>query len=294
MVLFSVGYILHGIFVSALSGTYSAMMYDSIKSKKPDVKKKLFTILQGRLQFAYLGGVTVGNIAGSLLAREYSLNLLFFISIAPAILNIFLLLGLKEPSRPKQAQAASLRKTLRLPRQSLAWLGLFLIFAVLTQFRNDYFQLFVASNGSAEAFDVGAVWTLMIMMVALGGLYAHKFMGRLRVRSLLVAVPTLYIASIVGGWLGIFSLSIAGGLTGVVAVLINERLNSTFPSNRRSILLSTVSSIKSVIAIISTIVIGLASEAYGLNNVAGYTGVLALVGLAAFYIVQRSKAAPDN
>ncbi len=276
---FIAGYILHGIFVSALSGTYSAMMYDSIIDCSASLKKKIFTIMQGRLQFAYLGGVTLGNITGSVLARDYSLNTLFFISIIPALLNVALLLGLEEEGKHSLGKRdKGIRKTLNLPQKSRYWLAVFLTFAILTQFRNDYFQLFTVEIGVSDAFDVGMIWTVLIVLVAMGSLYAHRLSAYFK--EIVVLIPILFIISIIGGWLGLLILGIAGALLGAISVLLSERLNSTFPSSRRSILLSTISSIKSIVAIGSTIVIGLAGESLGLANTAAGVGALSLICLA--------------
>ena len=292
-----------GIGISLLSGTNTALLYDSLLAEGREAE---FRRHEGRRMGLGLYSVAVASIIGGL-AYGLDARLPVLLTIAALCAAVVVCLLMAEPDRYKRAAEkhplADMADTARYALSGHAEVGLIILFAavmfsatkVIMWAQQPYYM---ALGVREEAFGL-----LMAAGFVLGGAsshYAHFLDGKVSsMRALMVvwamAVCCCLGASIAVGWAGVGLLMLAGTcLYGLAAPRVSEAINRNVGSDRRATVLSTQSLITSMVFIPLSTGMGHVADSYSVTSMlAAMAGWLSVAGvcLALWCLRRRYRAA---
>jgi MFS family permease len=270
--------VLYGVYIVTTSGTYQALMYDSLhEQNRSDQYSKYF----GRSYALFLIGATVGNVASGYIAGMTSFQVNFFVTVISCLVNMAVIASIVEPKFHKPIEDKSIVKQLgsatiiiikKVPLMILVTITALL--GVIGVFTMDYGQIYM-SRYVSEVEYIGLLWAVYAFALALGNLFAHYFRNHLYIPVVLSVLPILGMTqfdSLVSvGFIFIHAFGAAA-----LANQIDTRIQEHTPSHLRA-------SITSVIGQLSRIIAIPASFMYGwliFNN-----GVLAAVWMSATVVL---------
>lgn len=276
------------------SGAFEAMVYDDLTSNGHE---KTFTRVLGRFNAVFLAGSSIAALLGGIVA-EYTLSGLYILNLFGDVLAIIALVGIKDIKFSKSAISP---KALQQLQESIAlcWedrdLGKGLLIAgslgacVTT---SAFYGQSILREGGAALWIVGLTGTLANLAALIPAWVSHRFeesWGNHR--------ATLVGARIIG--IALFSLGVCSfypfSLTPILLVLgmliqtaayeaiyplIQNRLNTRIPSEKRATLLSAASMVFSMMMMVLFPLFGWAGDRLGLSFSYIVLGILMiLVGM---------------
>lgn len=177
LALYIAGTVLYGGYLVCSSGTFQAMMYDSLHELGLQDK---YARYQGRGYALFLAGVGIGSLAGGYIAELISFRSAFFLSALTALLAAAILTWTKEPAMFKQRHDPKLRAHLSTAARSLRssrlvfYLALFLVLAgVLRDTQNEFGGLYFIALGMS-AVPMGYANAAKWLSTSLGQVLADR------------------------------------------------------------------------------------------------------------------------
>ena len=273
-----------GVGYSLLSGTHTALLYDSLLSvaRANEYRKN-----EGKRLALSLYAVATASIAGGFL---YAINprLPIYVTIVVQCVAFALAAAMDEPERHKRSggkhPVADIIETMKYALHGHAEVGFIILFAAVMFCSTKLIMwsqqpYFVQLNFPKSAFGL-----LMAVGYCLGGIsshWAHLLDGKINIFRALMSAWALALLVCIGagahvGILGVALLMIGGScIYGATSPRVNEAINRLVGSDRRATILSTQSFMAAFLAIPLDAITGWA---------AGYGGVQASLFMIALWL----------
>ena len=296
---FLIAELILGLGSSFLSGTDSALIYDSLAQVKKEGEYKK---AEGRMLSVGHFSEGIASVAGGFVALV-SLRTPFYIETLLMLPTIFLALSLVEPNRKKyENKEGPIKEILKIVKYSMhehkevKWLVLyagFLSASTLTMvwFIQPYFKLV---NLPLAYF--GIVWAIFNFSVGLFAFYAHKYevrLGRKKALMSLIFIPIigyllLGIFESLWALLFIFLFYVARGIH---TPILKDYVNRIISSDIRATILSVKALIGRLVFAIVGPFIGWINDIYSLQTALLSSGSVFLVlGVIALIFLKKHKA----
>ena len=293
---------LHGASYSFRSGADQAFLYEALG----DRQHSYAGIFGKLLGVSYLIAAAAAGISGILSDITYSLP--FVLSIAGALVGVWLAVGLQEPPRTNGEQAH--RPTVRTHiREARAALRAKPVVAATLVFSGGFWaSVAIAGLYLPAAFSdrglsntvVGSIYAIMLVMDATGAMAAGRVSGYGRFSTQLVvlgAVSGFLMMGTASGaiWFAVGTHLLSRLLSGAMEPLMFAWFNRQLPSEQRATLLSIESWMFSLSMIVAFPLAGRLAEVQGwgaLFIVCGLAGVLFSMVVLVGLVVRSRRAVP--
>lgn len=288
------GYLFYGMYVVSTSGTYQAITYDVLHEEG---RANQYSKLGGRAYALFLAGAGVANVASGFIVHRYSFRATFFVTVISCILNVLLILSIKEPTFHKPEAKARVLAQLGESTKALSRIRLLRILAVIMSalaivelFKSEFGQLYMLRYVSDPRF-IGLLWAAYAFTWALGSVIAHRLHAKLTALVAATTLPLVFMAFIDNRLsLGLFMVQAVAS-----AALLNQietRIQESTPSAVRASILSVLSASGRAVSIPASFVLGWVFREFGaywaLRFVASVSAVVLL------YWVCAGRRTPSN
>ncbi len=277
--LYLMGTVFYGLYVVFTSGTFQAIMYDSLHELG---KQKHYDKYQGISYALFLFGIGVSSIASGYIYNGIGSRWPYYLSVITSLMTLAVIFILKEPKFHKPESDNKLLKHIKssinivTQNKMIFHLAFFMIIAgILKSTIYEYGGLYYVALGMT-AISMGYVNSLKWFSAAFGQLVAPKI-GR----KILKYVPILFIA------FGLFSVtqSLWGLVFYYLAVfmfsMLNNQAEAEIQDNTPSYVRATTLSLLGFITNVALIPLGLAfGWISGVQNVFSAYQMIAVIGIA--------------
>ena len=289
--LYLLGYAFYGVYVVSTSGTFQAIMYDSLHEQG---LAKQYSKINGRAYALFLVGAAVGNVAGGFLAAHAGFRATFFISAVPCILNALLIASIKEPRFHKAEQKEKVLKQLKSTLGAISQVTLLRGLAIITTtlwivetFKSDFGQLYMLRYVSSPEL-LGILWAAYALAWAFGSFVAHRLHGRLNLLMFGTVAPLVGMA-LVDNWFGLVFFMVQGVASAALINQIDARIQDAAPSGVRASILSVLSSLGRGISIPAAILLGWLINTYNVTRAVYAVAGLGCLILAYWLYIRRAE-----
>ena len=292
LLLYAVGEVFYGIYIVSTSGTYNAITYDILHEEN---RSDQYSKIAGRAYALFLAGTGVANVTSGFIANHFSYRTTYFITIISCLLNVLVLLSLREPVFHKAEDKQ--RVLSRLKDVSVAISKIKLIrsltivltaLAITELFKSEFGQLYMLRYFTAPQI-IGLLWAAYAFTWSLGSLIAHRFRARLNTLVICTTVPFIIMA-FVDNW---FSLVLFMFQAIAAAALINQietRIQENTPSAVRASILSVVATLGRAVSVPASFVLGWLFRDYSALIALQYVAVVS--GLILLYWLWSTSSSP--
>jgi MFS family permease len=297
--LYLIGYLFYAVYLVCTSGTYHALVYDTAYEEGQADK---YSKIMGKAYALFLCGAGVANMASGFLGA-IDLRLPFWLTLVPCVINIALILSIKEPQFHKSQQKSHIilqlgDATKAILRVALlrSLVGIYTIFAVSELFKQDFSQLyFLAFNNQAVL--LGMFWAAYAFAWAFGNLIAHRIKDRLNL-LLIISFGTLPLMSVWHSpWaLGIFLVQAAAAAA--AHILIETQVQNSTPSAVRASTLSVLATSERLVRLPGSFLFGWLIAQYDIFAAVAVVAVSGIVALIYWLLIglrrlNRNQASPE-
>jgi MFS family permease len=304
--MYVVAAMLLGVYFAMQSGTFDAIVYDTVLEETGSSDR--FESVVGRVRMAESASLTLGALAGGVLASATAPRVTYFATLPFLLASTAFLLRFREPRLHQTEERRSLvehvgvtARTIRSERQLLPIAAGLVLTAVLTQAVFEFGPLWLVDAGSSAG-SFGPAWAALMASLGLGGLLA----GRLRFDHM----PSLTIVAAVFLTAG-FTLMVtnnpviataAQALLALLAITtgiyLTRLLHDAIPSDVRSGVSSGVGAGGWIVFLPFSLTFGGVSDRFGLDIAAAMIVVLAAAVVMLLIIVvaaaRRQGVAADS
>lgn len=288
--LYIVGDLFYGLYVVTSSGTYQAIIYDSLHEEN---RSEQYSKINGKIYALFLIGAGVGDVASGFLAHKFGFRASYLLTIIPCLLNAAVILTLHEPSFHKslgkerllhQIGAATVEiSKIKLVRTLTVVLSLF---AIIELFKLEFGQLYMFRYVTA-AQAIGILWAIYALAMALGSLIAHKF--RTKLNTLIVcSVLPLVLMSVIDNRFSLVLFMLQAVAAAALLNQIETRIQENTPSTVRASVLSVVSTLGRVIAVPASFILGWLFKDYNALIAVRFIAAIALIALLYWFVASRN------
>lgn len=265
--IYMVGAVLYSIYIVATSGTYQALLYDSLHEAG---QSKHYSKIAGRAYALFLAGAGVANIASGFIANQFDLRTAFFVSLVPCVINLVVIASIKEPSFHKAEQKERMLGQLGTAVRSITSISLLFgltiittLLSVIELFKEDFGQLYMLEYiNSAQL--LGLLWAAYAFAWALGSLIAHRFRSKLSILVWSSVLPLVGIA-LFDSWVGLLFFMAQAVASAALINQIETRVQETTPSSVRASILSVLSTFGRIISVPASITLGWLITVHGMR-----------------------------
>lgn len=243
--------VLLGGFMVLTSGTFQAMMYDSLRDSG---HQKDYDKHQGRAYALFLGSLGLSSLAGGYLADWFGMSATYFLTTAVIVLAIIVALGLVEPKSQKQVADRKLKEHIRysiqqvLASRLLLQLALLITAAgVLRGSQNEYSGLLFIALG-LTAIPMGYAGAAKWLISSLGQVVAPKIGRKVLRLTPLFFISFLVFSLLQTPWTLVF-FYIAGFLYSIIVNQAEAAVQDNTPSEVRATTLSLLSFASNVLLV---------------------------------------------
>ncbi|MCP4567277.1 MAG: MFS transporter [FCB group bacterium] len=288
------GMILHGAGYAFVSGTDSALLYDSLAAAG---REEEFKQIEGRAYMYNLSAAGAGGLVGGILATQ-DLILPYIASAISAFLACLVIATCLEPPRHKRGvtfsrflgSAAEVIKGNRSIRAAILFSALtFGLLLVCHKFSQPYLQ-----RAEIDIEYFGVIYFVWLIFAALSSNFSNAIEQRIGYRFYFLSLPILTGAVVVylglyQNWGGAALVLLYQFVWGSLRPQINHIINRETASSMRATILSTAGFGSSIVYIIFGPLFGLAADQFDFTVALLYLGIAILVlGLgAAVYIIRH-------
>jgi MFS family permease len=273
------------------SGTYQAMMYDSLAEHDDE---KHYDKHQGRSFGLFLAGIGVSSLAGGYIAELVSLRSTYFLSAIPALVTLAVIATMKEPAFHKQQigtkfiahvkQSAAIILSQRLVL-NLAALLVFL--GLQRNSINEYSGLYYIAL-SFSAITMGYVNAGKWLAGALGQVVA-PLLGRTRTLLLVPAAFVLFaVFSGIEHSIGIAIFFLISFISSMIENQTEAAIQDQTPSALRATTISAISFTTNVFLIPLGLLFGWLAETYSIYRAYQFFAAIGLIFLLYWLIRGRT------
>lgn len=285
--------ILFGGFVVLTSGTFQAMMYDSLKDSG---HQKEYDKLQGRSYALFLAGIGFSSIGGGYLADWFGMPAAYFITAAVAVVGAGICLLLKEPTAHKNIVDRKLGEHIRFSVRKIAVSPLLMQLALLCTAagivrgaQNEYSGLLFIALGMS-VIPMGYANAGKWITSAFGQLVAPRI-GRRALRL----VPVFFFAalgfSLIHSAWTLVLFYFASFLYSVIANQAEAAVQDVTPSEIRATTLSLLSFATNVLLVPIGLLFGWMATQTDVFDAYFFLGMIGMLYLASWLIVGRRTIA---
>lgn len=282
--------ILLGGFVVLTSGTFQAMMYDSLKDSG---HQKEYDKHQGRSYALFLGGLGVSSLAGGYIADWLGMPATYFMTALIMIFGILVALGLTEPKSHKQVTDRKLKEHIRLSVQQILASRLLLQLAllitaagVLRGTHNEYSGLLFIALGMT-AIPMGYAGAAKWLVSSLGQIVAPKLGRRALQLTPLFFISFLAFSLLHTPWTLAF-FYIAGFLYSVIANQAEAAVQDLTPSEVRATTLSVLSFTSNVLLVPLGLLFGWIAQQTNVFNAYLMIAIIGVLYLVSWFLSGRT------
>lgn len=289
-----------GVGISLISGTNSALLYDTLLDEGRTGEYRRLEGLRGGSGFY---SVAAASIAGGFLyTADHHLPL--YLSLVTLALAFVMAMMMVEPARhkkrPEKHPVADMVDTARYALHGHADVGIIILFAAMlfcsTKLIMWSQQPYYIAMGLPESL-FGILMACGFFLAGFSSQMGHKLDGRVGSVSMMtvawaVAVTVCVAASLHKGWVSVGLLMVGGScLYGIAFPRVSEAINARVSSERRATILSTQGLMTSLFFIPVSTMMGWISEGHGVSGaLLGITGWLCLAGLClALLVVKKGR-----
>ena len=287
-----------GIGQSFISGSDSALLYDTLLEQK---REKEYMKLEGRVLSIGNFAETIAAILGGVLA-EISLRTPFTVQIFIAMLAIPASIMLIEPKRKKIEGKNSFKNILQIVKLSLVtdkklkWTIVFSSVIGVSTLTMAWFVQPLLKELNFTVFEIGIMWALLNLTVGLTTLVAHKIEGKLDKKntviliSLVVSLSYLLIGYIYSVWI-IAVLFLFYFIRGIATPVLKDYINRITSSDVRATVLSVRNFVIRVLFSIVGPFLGWFSDKFSIQQAFIISGAIFLIlsVFSAVMFIKRSK-----
>lgn len=286
---FFIGYMFYGVYLVCTSGTYAALMYDSLHEEG---RSDQYSKINGRAYAMLLVGAGVANIFSGFIAQSFGFRVPFVISVVPAILNIMLMMTITEPTFHKAEHREKIIKDAAIVAKSFikvpllrAIVGVLTGFTFVELFKTDFSQLLMLRYTSS-AQVVGILWAIYAFVWGLGGVIAHKVKDKMSSLLFIAGLSTLLVALIDSFWaLAIFMVQSVA-----YAAFINlaeTQIQHATPSRVRASVMSIVGSLGRMVAIPGGVLLGWLIKEHGVRSAVWSVAIVAVFVTLIWFVAPK-------
>lgn len=256
--MYLVGTALYGIYIVSTSGTYQAMMYDTLHELG---RSHEYSKINGRAYGLFLVGAGIGNIASGFIATAWGYRAAFFLTVVSCVANVILMSTMHEPRYHKDAAREKFlhqagKATLLIVRTKLLAVLVMMaaMLTVISLYCLDFGQLYM-SHYVAHVQVIGILWAIYAFALAAGSFVAHYFYRHVWAAVALSTVPIVGMMMIDQVWSIAFIFIQAIG-SSILFNQIETRVQDRTPSQVRATILSVISDAGRLVAVPVSIAIG--------------------------------------
>ncbi len=279
-VFYLIGTVFYGFYVVLTSGTFQAIMYDSLAEAG---RQDQYDKHQGRSYGLFLGGIGLGSLAGGYIGASIGLREAYLYSMVSIVINILILCMMREPKFHKEifdsAMVSHIKASIALIKSHsiVAHLAFFLIVAgILRSMQNEFGSLYYMALGLSTV-TMGYVNAGKWLFGALGQLIA-PYVGRVRSLAFVPWLFVIFLAfSILPGLFGLVFFFLAALLFSVISNQSEAVIQSYIPSGLRATSLSLISFASNIVLIPLSLLFGWMVEqqdVFKAYQVVGLLGIL--------------------
>ena len=256
--LYAIGEVFYGIYIVSTSGTYSAITYDILHEEN---RTDQYSKIAGRAYALFLAGAGIANIASGFIANHFGYRTTYFITIISCLLNVVVLLSLREPvfyKAEKKERVLGQLKSVSVAISKIKLIRSLTIvltaLAITELFKSEFGQLYMLRYFSSPQI-IGLLWAAYAFTWSLGSLIAHRFRARLNILVVCTTLPFILMAFI-DNW---FSLVLFMLQAVAAAALINQietRIQENTLSAVRASISSVVATLGRAVAVPASFVLG--------------------------------------
>jgi MFS family permease len=299
---YMVAAMLLGVYLAMQSGTFDAMVYDTVLEETGDSER--FESLMGRVRMFESASLVLGALAGGAVAALTAPRVTYFATLPFLLASTACLLAFREPRLHETGEARSLGEhvavtfgVLRHDRRLLPIGALLVLTSVLTQAVFEFGPLWLVDAG-AGAGAFGPSWAGLMASIGLGGALA----GRVRADSprtvttlgalVVASAATLLVTSDVV--LVTLAQVVAAMLSVLLGIVLTRRFQDLVPSDVRSGVSSGVGAATWATFLPFAVGFGALSERWGVHA-GGWLIVAVAIGIAVLLVaVTRGTAVPAD
>lgn len=292
LIQYIIGYAFYGINIVATSGTYQAITYDSLREEG---QANQYSKTQGRAYALFLVGAGVANIASGFIAHRFGYRADYFITIASCILNIIVIISIKEPVFHKPEEKEKVIKQLDIASREIARMKLLRtlaivmsVLAVVEVFKVDFGQLYMLHYVSQPQV-IGLLWAAYAFTWALGSAIAHRLKAHLTPLVIATVLPLVCMAFI-DKWLSLVLFMIQAVASAALFNQIETRIQDSTPSSVRASILSVLSVAGRTVSIPASFVLGWLFNTYGAYHALQFVAAIAMLVLVYWFWVNRKES----
>ncbi len=269
LAVYAFGSFIYGLYVVLTSGTYQAIIYDSLVENN---SQKEFSKINGRIYATFLIGTALGSIIGGYIGGKYGFRTTYFLTIASSVINIILMLTLVEPkihkklSDKKFIEHAKHALQVLKSKPILLQASILLSIAMITSnIQYEFNHLYLIAIGYG-AFGLGFLNAGLAASGALGNVVAHKITNKvLLILPIIIAGLSLLFPFTENQILVpilLFALLIARGvLDNKMQTAVQDRVES----NIRATSLSVIGFFTNIVSIPTILLFGYLSRIYDIG-----------------------------
>ncbi|MCA9350359.1 MFS transporter [Candidatus Saccharibacteria bacterium] len=288
-----IGTAIYGAYIVLSSGTFQAIMYDSLAEIG---EEDHYDKHQGRSYGLFLVGIGISSLAGGYIAQDIGLKETYLFSLVPAVINIIVLLTVKEPRFHKETFDNKFWSHIKastkvITSQPLVFhLALFLtIGGMLRSTQNEFGGLYYIGL-SLSAVAMGCVNAGKWIAGAVGQFLA-PYVGRKRAFNLL---PWFFVAfaifSLITNASGIIFFLLASMLYSLVSNQAEATAQGLIPSGLRATTISLISFATNVVMIPLSLLFGWVTQQYSVFRAYQIFALVGLLYLIVWFTKGRAKA----
>jgi MFS family permease len=296
--MYVVAAMLLGVYFAMQSGTFDAIVYDTVLEETGSSER--FESVVGRVRMAESVSLTLGALAGGVLAAATAPRVTYFATLPFLAISSVFLLRFREPRLHEVAGHRSLGQhlavtigTVRRQARLLPIAMLLVLTALLTQAVFEFGPLWLV-DADASAGSFGPAWAALMASLGLSGLLA----GRVRFERW----PTLAIVSTVLVAAGVTLLvarnaviataaqAVLALLTIAIGIYLTRLLHDAIPSDIRSGVSSTVGAGSWLVFLPFSLTFGSVSERWGVHTAGSMMlGVVAAIVVLLVIVVAAAR-----
>ena len=284
-----------GISQSFVSGSDSAMMYDSLLADK---RESLYTRFEGRNTAIGNGAESLAAIAGGLLA-EVSFRLPFMAQTGIALLALPAALTLMEPPSLRHGHE-TIKDTFRIVKKSIfsnKELRYFLLFSSVigacTLTMAWIYHPYLKAVLSVSLYQIGLIAAALNMVAAIFSASAHYISQKISAKTILwgigILIPVSYLAI---GWVNsvwvLAILVVFYLIRGVATPVLKDYVNMNTPSDIRATVLSVRNFVIRMVFVVLAPAIGFFTDLYSYQWAFVIVGSVFLI-LALLLLLKRKN-----
>lgn len=290
LTMYVVGVLFYGAYLVNTSGTYQAIIYDSLheEHRAADYPK-----IMGKAYAFFLCGAGLANIASGFIANV-GLSLPFLVSVIPPIINIFVLLSIREPTFHKDMQkekfllqfADNVKVLLRIKAvRSLAFA--WCVFGIIGVFIFDFSQLYMLEYTESTV-ALGFLWAIFAFVMAFGSFIAHRMYMHLNLAIMVAMSAAFALALIQQSW-SLVIFMFYGFMNTGTTTLIEAQIQHNTPSAVRASILSFVSTIIRIVSLPTALLMGWLIRNHGVFSAIDFIAVIAAITFLYWLLVGTKR-----